>query len=411
VVEPGSAQSYFALLTDQDRRWILESGISVLVPLVAGRDRGELFAVIALKQRRNALVFSRDDLRFLAAGSASAGLAYDLLQAESQSTSPEPNTAHEDFAAQCRQCRVVAVWPAAGMTCSCGGAWEPAALPRMVAQRFEITRLLGAGGMGVVYRAREVTLGREVAIKTLTRLSTGAARRLTEEGCAMAGLSHSNIAVLYAVEAWRGTPLLIMEYLAGGTLATRLKERRMRVDEALHVVLQLARALDYVHRTGVYHGDIKPTNIGFTTDGVPKFLDFGLSRSLSEPTSVADQNREQDRRGRVTGTPAYLSPEVLNGARPGPALDIWALCLVLLESLTGSHPLLSTSTTAASGYINAISHAVARYAAPKGLHQLLQSAFSIPASRYPQRASDLVSELENVIATNHSAVNTHNRSV
>jgi serine/threonine-protein kinase len=255
--------------------------------------------------------------------------------------------------------------------------------------------------MGIVYRAREVTLGRDVAIKTLTRLSPGSARRLTEEGCAMAGLSHSNIAVLYAVEAWRGTPLLIMEYLAGGTLAARLKRGRMGVEDTLQITLQLARALAYVHSTGVYHGDIKPTNIGFTTEGLPKFLDFGLSRSLSLSTSDADPHTEQERSGKIAGTPAYLSPEVLNGGHPGPELDIWALCLVLLEAVTGNHPLLSASITRSSDYVDAISIAVAGGVGHPALHHLLERAFLPGSNRYPQRASDLVRELEQVIAANN----------
>jgi len=227
-------------------------------------------------------------------------------------------------------------WAKDAVLCPCGGAWEPAALPKRVLERFDLSEWLGAGGMGVVYRALDLTLGRDVALKTLPLLSADAAERLITEARAMASLSHDDVAVLYEVARWRGTPLLVMEYLAGGTLAARLRESRLAHADVVGLVRLLARMLGRVHARGLYHGDVKPSNIGFAADGAPKLLDFGLARALTpggESGTTAAEGRPP-----LGGTWAYLAPEVRDGAAPGPRLDLWALGVVLCEGLLGEHP-------------------------------------------------------------------------
>jgi serine/threonine protein kinase len=238
------------------------------------------------------------------------------------------------MALQCSRCGGVEGWSKDAVSCPCGGAWEPAALPKRVLQRFDLTEWLGAGGMGVVYRALDLTLGRDVALKTLPQLSTVAAERLMTEARAMASLSHDDVAVLYEVAQWRGTPLLVMEYLARGTLAGRLRAARVPDGELVALVRRLALALGRVHARGLYHGDVKPSNIGFAGDGTPKLLDFGLARALtaSDGADAVSESRP------LGGTWAYLPPEVRDGAAPGPRLDLWALGVVLCEGLLGEHP-------------------------------------------------------------------------
>ena len=173
-------------------------------------------------------------------------------------------------------------WQPDAPACTCGGAWSWAALPHVVADRFALDARLGSGGMGVVYRATDTVLNRVVAIKTLPKLSAAAADRLIVEARAMAALSHPHIAVLYGTDTWRETPLLLMEYLAGGTLAARIRSARLDGRAGLRLAATLAGALQYLHVSGWYHGDIKPSNIGFTEQGAPKFLDFGLSRAWAD---------------------------------------------------------------------------------------------------------------------------------
>jgi serine/threonine-protein kinase len=134
-----------------------------------------------------------------------------------------------------------------------------------------------------------------------------------------------------------------MEYLEGGTLSQRLRSGRLDDREAAAVVRQLARSLARVHGRGLYHGDIKPSNIGFAPGGSPKLLDFGLARALS--LDSPNGHDEGHPRPPLGGTWAYLAPEVRDGAPPGPGLDLWALGVVLCEAWIGVHPFPHARTT------------------------------------------------------------------
>src|SRR5262249_26662070 len=158
---------------------------------------------------------------------------------------------------------------------------------------------------------------------------------------------HPNIAVIFGTEIWKETPMLVIEYLARGTLARRLQRGAIPFPEAVDLIRVLALALDHVHRAGLYHGDIKPSNIGFSHPGAAKFLDFGLSRAIAaDQGDAATEPEGLPRPGRVLGTLPYLSPEVREGAPPGPALDIWALSVVFCECVIGEHPFLTARTAA-----------------------------------------------------------------
>ena len=148
---------------------------------------------------------------------------------------------------------------------------------------------------------------------------------LKPEAWAMATVAHPAVAQIYVVESWRGRPFLVVEFLAGGTLADRLRRGPVPAPRAVSVTANLADALAELHRAGYLHGDIKPSNIGFTANGSPKLLDFGLARRTNDATVVG-------------GTLRYLSPEVLDGRPAGEADDIWALCVVLYEMTSGRYP-------------------------------------------------------------------------
>jgi serine/threonine protein kinase len=323
------------LLSSADRAWIRREGVTALCPiLLAARDDGG--AVIALKARRNALRLSPADMQFLTAISGAAMLALASIQrtaAERQSGRVE-----EELALQCDVCGRVEAWRSDHHPCACGGRTQPAALPAVVGESVRLDRLLGKGGMGVVYEGTDLVLKRRVAVKTIPRLSADSAEQLLKEAESMAALPHPHIAVLYSVSRWHGTPVLVVEHLAGGTLATRLLGGPLPETVAFDLGVALAGALVYMHAAERYHGDIKPRNVGFTVTGVPKYLDFGLSRGLA---------RTDEERGQPAGTLPYLAPEVLDGAQLGATSDVWALSVVVFEMVTGCHPFLHPTDTVA----------------------------------------------------------------
>jgi serine/threonine protein kinase len=212
---------------------------------------------------------------------------------------------------------------------------------------FEVQRRIGQGGMGVVYLARDLRLDRSVALKTLPCLSSGLVPTIRAEARAMAALDHPQIAVLYGLEDWRGTPVLVVEYLPGGTLASRLTEGPIPVPEAIAMGASIADALAALHARGWLHRDVKPSNIGFGRGGGPKLLDFGLTQWRQVPladASGSDQPIADDSgTGVVAGTPLYLSPDALDGEAPGEHDDVWALSLVLVEMIAGAHPFRAPS--------------------------------------------------------------------
>jgi hypothetical protein len=390
LVGPRHRHSYYSLMTHGDQQWIDDEGVAVLVPVFTSRRDGTVLGVIALKNRRNALGFSPQDLRFLRAGAASASLACDVIQAEE----PTPNAAlisnPDEVALICTSCGRAAHWTSRAGVCDCGGTCMPGALPKMLANRFEIVERLGAGGMGVVYRAIDSILGRDVAVKTLPVLSEDAASRLVAEARAMAGLSHTGIAVLYGIETWRGTPVLVMEYLAGGTLAARLRRGALAPAEALEMVTRLARTLEHVHRAGQYHGDIKPSNIGFAQDRLPKLLDFGLTRAIAVLPGTASAGIEPQP---AAGTPAYLSPEVRRGHEPGPALDLWALGLVLCESVLGEHPFVAARNDRETAAGLATVSERLRSRGLDALRSFLASALALDPAARPKDAAQFVTAI------------------
>jgi serine/threonine-protein kinase len=210
---------------------------------------------------------------------------------------------------------------------------------------FEILGLLGAGGMGEVYRARDARLGRDVAIKVLPdALALDAERlaRFEREARLLASMSHPGIAAIHGLEDTGGRPALVMELVEGPTLAERLERGPLEEDEVLAVARQLAEALEYAHDRGIVHRDFKPANIKLRPDGVAKVLDFGLARALApEPASgSADVSRSPTITGRMTtagvilGTAAYMAPEQARGRDADRRADIWAFGAVLFEMLT-----------------------------------------------------------------------------
>jgi serine/threonine-protein kinase len=211
---------------------------------------------------------------------------------------------------------------------------------------FEITGLLGTGGMGEVYRATDTKLGRAVAIKVLPEAFVHDAERLARferEAQLLASLNHPNIAAIYGFERSNSVHALVLELVEGPTLADRIAQGPILLDEALPIARQIAEALEAAHEQGIVHRDLKPANIKLRHDGVVKVLDFGLAKAL-EPVSPigADMTASptitspaMTRIGVILGTAAYMSPEQAKGRAADKRSDVWAFGCVLYEMLTG----------------------------------------------------------------------------
>jgi eukaryotic-like serine/threonine-protein kinase len=209
---------------------------------------------------------------------------------------------------------------------------------------YEVLAPLGSGGMGEVYRAKDTKLGREVALKLLPEHLANDAERLARferEAKTLAALNHPHIAQVHGLEDSAGARALVMELVEGPTLADRIAEGRIPLDEALLISRQIAEALEAAHDQGIIHRDLKPANIKVRSDGEVKVLDFGLAKAVDpNPTSAATDDSPtitspaMTMRGVILGTVAYMSPEQAKGKPADRRADIWAFGCVLFEMLT-----------------------------------------------------------------------------
>jgi eukaryotic-like serine/threonine-protein kinase len=209
---------------------------------------------------------------------------------------------------------------------------------------YEITSQLGRGGMGEVYQAKDLKLGRDVAIKVLPEEFAKDADRVARfqrEATLLASLNHPNIAAIYGLEESGGTDFIVLELVEGETLADQLKRGPIPVEESLKLALQIAEALEAAHEKGIIHRDLKPGNIKVTPEGKVKVLDFGLAKAfageqadlnLSNSPTLSQAATQQ---GVILGTAAYMSPEQARGKAVDKRADIWAFGCVLFEMLTG----------------------------------------------------------------------------
>ncbi len=319
-VEPAGRPSVFPLLPPDDAAWVTETGADVIVPVPGpGTD---VLGVLVVGRRLDGRLVRSVDLPFLEALGAAAGLALARLQLLN---APGRGSGEAPAAEKCPVCRCVT---AAGAPpgCACGSAYVATEVPTLLAGKFRLMHRLGTGGMGAVYLARDLRLARDVAIKILTARPLGRLRGPTPEAWAMSTVTHPAVAQIHGVESWRGRSCLVVEFLAGGTLEDRLRDGPLAPAEAVSVVTRLADALAALHEKGCLHGDVKPSNIGFTAEGSPKLLDFGLAHAVDDAALVG-------------GTLAYLSPE--RGAHRPPGRGR-RRCLVavrgLYEMVAGRQP-------------------------------------------------------------------------
>ena len=366
-----------AHLPELERHWLVDCGVQLLLPLVD--HGGALLAVLAVGAARSGLPFLRDDRKLLRAVASSASVALELIWVRQSWPNRRPGirrggppaaerssaemvalverTAPDAPARECFACG--RLYPPGEERCpACDAATDDAPVPYVLPDRYRFEQRIGSGGMGVVYRATDLALGRTIAVKALPRVTPEQAQRLRREARAAAAVSHPNLSAIYGLEPWRGTPLLVFEYIDDGTLPERLRAGHTLPPIAAHDLgLALPTAHERIHAVGVLHRDIKPSNIGFMADGTPKLLDFGVARlqhdlradSVSPATLVSQGAGSGASLGldttpitidatgsrQMIGTPAYLSPEVLAGEPADVRLDLWSLAVVLWESLCG----------------------------------------------------------------------------
>ncbi|MCB1035819.1 MAG: serine/threonine protein kinase, partial [Acidobacteria bacterium] len=345
-------------LSSSDRDWLIDGAFHLLVPIVS--FDGVLLGVIAMGEKKSGLPILKEDRQLLAAIANSAALALEVQRLRREGAgdgssidTPIPSLPTASPAQECFGCG--RLYLPHNQTCpTCERELEPALVPYVMPGRFRFERRLGAGGMGVVYRAVDLSLSRPVAIKTMRRVSVDDALRLRREARAAAAVVHPNLALIYLVESWQGNPMLIMEYLEKGTLSDRLSREVLAPQETLALGAAMASALEKLHSANILHRDLKPSNIGYSLDGTPKLMDFGIARLQFDirreaavltdgPTAVpgldsmgwANMGTPATASRQLVGTLHYLSPEAVHGLPPDPTFDLWSLTAVLYECLTG----------------------------------------------------------------------------
>ena len=268
---------------------------------------------------------------------------------------------------------------------------------------YEIVSRLGAGGMGVVYRARDTRLGRDVAVKVLkTEFAndTDRLRRFEQEARATSALNHPNILSVFDVGTWEGSPYIVSELLEGSTLRERLHAGTLTGRKALDFADQIARALAAAHQKGIIHRDLKPENLFLTRDGRAKILDFGLAK-LNEPKTDLDQppgSKVSDTQtGRILGSAGYMSPEQVRGQPADQRSDIFSLGAVLYEMVSGNRPFRGPSQVETmNAILTAEPPPLDLPDVPPGLETIISHCLEKdPADRF-QTAQDLAFNLESI---------------
>ncbi len=215
---------------------------------------------------------------------------------------------------------------------------------------YDITGVIGAGGMGEVYRARDTRLNRDVAVKVLPELVAADPERLARferEAQTLAALNHPNIAQVYGLEESAGVRALVMELVDGEDLSQRIARAAIPIDDAIPIARQIADALEAAHEQGIIHRDLKPANIKVRPDGAVKVLDFGLAKAMGDeftnPANLANSPTfsspvAKTQIGVILGTAAYMAPEQARGKAVDKRADIWAFGCVLFEMIAGRRP-------------------------------------------------------------------------
>ncbi len=270
---------------------------------------------------------------------------------------------------------------------------------------YQILSLVGSGGMGEVYKAVDSRLDRTVAIKVLPHAHTGdtsAQQRLTREARLVAGLSHPHICRLFDIGQHDGADFLVMEYLEGETLASRLARGRLPMEQAIRYGIEMAGALAAAHAAGIVHRDLKPANVILTRSGA-KLLDFGVAKprsalSLVETDGTTEQPLTEE--GTIAGTLQYMAPEQLEGHEADARSDIFAFGTVLFEAITGKKAFEARSKATLIARIiqsEPTAWATAGVSVPAGLEYLIRTCLAKSPDQRWQSAQDIALGLQRIV--------------
>ncbi|HXW08354.1 MAG TPA: protein kinase [Vicinamibacterales bacterium] len=338
-----------------EREWLECTGASLLVP-VAGDDR-TLIAVIVLGERRSEDAYTAEDRQLLASIAAQMALGFDVARLRRRLGSRaerDPDATHLSTGvvrpmAECPRCGRCEE-PGVSVCPSDGSAMRPVpGVPRTVDNKYRLEQLLGRGGMGAVYRARDMRLDRLVAVKVVRAELLGdheARRRFRREAQIVARLQHPSIVSVYDYGTFPdGGAYLVMELVRGEDLRCVLqREGRIEPARALRILVAVCDAIEAAHREGVLHRDLKPENILLPGGSVDvKVLDFGVAKVIADDRRDAqiphpDGPTVLTAAGVIIGTPAYMAPEQFRGAEPGARTDVFSLGVIAYEMLSGNLP-------------------------------------------------------------------------
>jgi serine/threonine protein kinase len=276
-------------------------------------------------------------------------------------------------------------------------ATEMGAQPKILGNRYEILEALGSGGMAMVYRCRDLNLQREVALKVLRETyiedPTFQANFL-QEARAAANLSHPNIVTVFDFGQDQDRLYIVMEYVSGTDLKTLMRRQGpLPIQEAVSIMVKIAKGVGYAHRAGLVHCDLKPQNILITPDGGAKITDFGISRALA--TISPDERVDV-----VWGSPQYFAPEQAAGGPPSPSSDVYSLGVIIYEMLTGHLPFeAEDAQTLAELHLHAepITPRTLNANIPQNLNNIILKVLAKePAARY-RTADQFARILENFV--------------
>lgn len=339
-------------LPHEEQAWLERTGAVLLVPVV-GVDRG-LIALIALGEKRSEEAYTDEDRQLLASIAAQMGLGFDVARLRRDGGTPV-NLGSDTTRVLPAAVQPMTECPKCGRCEDAGTALCPAdgsamkpvpSVPRLVDDKYRIEQLLGRGGMGAVYRARDVRLDRLIALKVVRAELLGdpdAQRRFRREAQIVARLQHPCIVSVFDYGTFiGGGAYLVMELVRGEDLRHVLqREGRLDPTRSLRILAAVCGAIEAAHREGVLHRDLKPENILLPTREVEaKVLDFGVAKVM------ADERRDKEpaggtmltAAGMIVGTPSYMAPEQLHGVPPDARTDVFSLGVIAFEMMTGNLP-------------------------------------------------------------------------
>ena len=399
-------------LPPEEQAWLERSGASLLVPVVDGEKT--LVGVIVLGEKLSEEAYADEDRQLLASIAAQVGLGFDVARLRRRiDSSGATDSSTTRLAA--RGAQPMTGCPKCGRCEEAGTARCPAdgtlmqavpAVPRVVDNKYRIEQLIARGGMGAVYRARDVRLDRLVALKVVRAELLGdteARQRFRREAQIVAGLQHPSIVAIYDYGTFPdGAAYLVMELVRGEDLRhVLLREGWLEPDRAMRILTAVCGAMEAAHREGVLHRDLKPENILLPGGPVvAKVLDFGVAKVIrddaGERDTIAADGSLITAAGMIIGTPAYMAPEQLRGIAPDARCDIFSLGVIGFEMLTGELP-FGRGTLA--DIVLAHARGVPAFPAKRGVPSSLEHAIRAALEPDPDRRPMSVQAFMNLLAS------------